>query len=399
MRVLVAQLGARRHYAVPRALSEVGSLELLFTDASRHTFPWRQIALLVDADNLPRFLSSSLRRRIDDVPADRIRGFWLYAVSGRLWDRLRPRESKVDFWVRRNRRFAQLVCSRSWQATDTVYAFNGAALEIFQLARRRGLRCLLDQTAAPWRYNTMLLRKEIERWPDWENSPADLDRSGAMIEREEAEWELADTIICGSDFVVEQVGAVGGPAEKCRVVRYPTPALRMSCKPHRKGNAELPIRVLFVGTLQLRKGIQYFYEAARQLGGKRFQFRAVGESALTVSAHQKLSGVAEVTGRVSRPEVAKHLDWADLFVLPTLSEGSANVCHEAIAAGLPVLTTRAAGIEVSSGPVRLMDADSLAAELPSMEPCANSTWSVENRRLSEYGKELVELDATAVSSA
>ncbi len=38
-----------------------------------------------------------------------------------------------------------------------------------------------------------------------------------------------------------------------------------------------------------------------------------------------------------------HYEWADVFVLPTISEGSANVCYEALNAGLPVVTTTNAG--------------------------------------------------------
>ena len=47
--------------------------------------------------------------------------------------------------------------------------------------------------------------------------------------------------------------------------------------------------------------------------------------------------------------MARHYGWADALVLPTLSEGSANVCHEARAAGLPVITTPNAGSPIRHG--------------------------------------------------
>ena len=55
---------------------------------------------------------------------------------------------------------------------------------------------------------------------------------------------------------------------------------------------------------------------------------------------------------------------ADIFVLPTLAEGSATIVHEALAVGLPVVTTRSAGSVVTHGLEGLIvaerDSDALA---------------------------------------
>jgi glycosyltransferase involved in cell wall biosynthesis len=47
--------------------------------------------------------------------------------------------------------------------------------------------------------------------------------------------------------------------------------------------------------------------------------------------------------------MAGHYRWADVFVLPSVCEGSATVCYEALAAGLPVITTPHAGSVVRDG--------------------------------------------------
>ena len=147
--------------------------------------------------------------------------FFLSTRLGAL--RARPGEPKASFWVRQNEAFGRAVARLDWGNADTAYAFNGAALEMFQRARAHGVRCVLDQTAAPWRYNTQLLGLEQARWPGWEDCPADMDAGGHMMAREEAEWELADQIVCGSPFVAEAIRSVGGPSGKCRVVPYPIP--------------------------------------------------------------------------------------------------------------------------------------------------------------------------------
>ena len=106
------------------------------------------------------------------------------------------------------------------------------------------------------------------------------------------------------------------------------------------------MRVLFVGTLQLRKGVQYLTEALRQLPSKFFEARFVGPNLLSDYVTRELSRDFELVGAVPRSEMSAHYQWADVFVLPTLSEGSANVCAEALAAGLPVITTPNAGSTV-----------------------------------------------------
>lgn len=243
-----------------------------------------------------------------------------------------------------NRAFGRAVARRNWRGADCVYAFNGAALEIFEEAQRRGVRCVLDQTAAPWRFNTLLLGSEREKWPGWEDSPADIDTAGEMIAREEAEWALADRIVCGSSFVVDAIRQVGGPTEKCVVVPYPIPSAEgMQGRPGRPFSG--PIRVLFAGTLQLRKGIQYVWDAARRLAGRGFEFRVIGPSHLSSRAEALVKEQVDWPGRVASSDVWQHYAWADVFLLPTLSEGSANVCWEALASGIPVVATAAAGLD------------------------------------------------------
>src|SRR5690606_26098982 len=157
---------------------------------------------------------------------------------------------------RRNAKFCRHVVRHGFGLADTVYAFNGAALEIFEAAKRKGLRTVLDQTAAPWRWNSRLLREERERWPGWEDRPAEIDESGRLSDREEAEWARADLIVCGSDFALAAVAAQGGPAQRCAVVAYPEIAARESVvRKARAGGQSDELRILFAGTLQLRKGV------------------------------------------------------------------------------------------------------------------------------------------------
>ena len=339
---------------MPRALAAAGCLDQVVTDACDTVAPWRYLATLPSRLR-PAPLRDLLGRHIPGVEANRTRGS-LRTVVATQWHRLRARSSdpRVDLWVRQNGTFARAVNAVDWRAAEVIYAFNGAALETFELARRRGLRCVLDQTAAPWSFNTERLRHEQARWPGWERQPDDIDPAGRMAERERAEWELADRIICGSSFVADAVAAAGGPRESAVSSPYPLPPAPPQAVTH-KTRAGRRLRVLFVGTLQLRKGIQYLWDAAAVSRPTRHEFRAVGRSRLEPEAEARVRGRMDWTGRVERSAVWPHYAWADVFVLPTISEGSANVCWEALASGVPVITTPAAGADAAT--VRLAQPD------------------------------------------
>lgn len=66
-----------------------------------------------------------------------------------------------------------------------------------------------------------------------------------MVAREEAEWELADRIIYGSEFVVNAMADIGGPITKCVVVDYPTAVLVDRASAEQEDHSrDGPLRVL-----------------------------------------------------------------------------------------------------------------------------------------------------------
>lgn len=368
MTVLVAQLGARRHYAAPRALYAAGMLEGLVTDLCADGAPWRQMRAVLPARARLGPLKRILGRDGTGLPPRMIRNLDGFALSPAL--RPRQGEAKTDHWARRNAAFGRAVVKAGFGRADTAYGFNAAALEIFEAARARGLATILDQTAAPWRFNAALLQAEAHAFPDWEAAPAEIDVSRRLAEREEAEWSLADMIVCGSAFAADAVAACGGPRDRCVVIPYAghVPAPDATHADMVAGERTDPAaRVLFAGALQLRKGVQYLVQAMEALADTQIQFRLAGKSMLSDKALSHLTGRAEWVGAVPRAGMSAQYRWADIFVLPTLSEGSANVVYEAMSAGLAVITTPNAGSIVRDGVTGLIvparDAAALAASI------------------------------------
>jgi glycosyltransferase involved in cell wall biosynthesis len=57
----------------------------------------------------------------------------------------------------------------------------------------------------------------------------------------------------------------------------------------------------------------------------------------------------QVLGPIPRSEIVDQFAWADVFLLPSICEGSATVTYEALACGLPVVCTPNTGSVVRDG--------------------------------------------------
>lgn len=348
MRIVVAQLGARRHYAIPAMLSRAGLLERLETDLCADWLPLRLLSALLPGRWRPAPVRRLLGRRVADVPSARIHcapGFACRRLLAARRDR--TPDDRYRSWVAANREFCQRVAARSFGDADTVYVFNGAGLEVLERARRLGLRTVVEQTSAPVEIEEALLAEERRRWPGWEFDGASRSAWQPMADRERAEWELADVILCGSDYVYDGIEQAGGPASRAAVVPYGVPPEMLQPPLPRTADGEL--HVLFAGTICLRKGIPYLLEAAQRLCSSRIRFRAVGPVSIADAAAREVRALVDLPGAVPRSAMRQQYAWADVFVMPSISEGSANVCYEALGCGLPVITTHNAGSVVRDG--------------------------------------------------
>jgi len=342
---LVAQIGARMHYAVPRLLHQAGRLEHLYTDSCAAK-GWPRTLNLLPAS----FCSAGMRRLLGrtplGVPRSRITAFTAFGCeyARRLTRAATPSDTTaVLLWA--GRTFCKKVIARWLGEAATVYAFNNAALELLQHAGKCGRVAVMEQTIAPKRIECDWLRGEHEKFPDWEPAPAQDRFLDEFIVREADEWRAADVIVCGSEFVRAGIAQCGGPVHRCKVVPYGVDSsFRTTDRAPRHG----PLRVLTVGAIGLRKGSPYVLAAARQLRHGAI-FRMVGQIAARPEAVARLRGAVQLIGPVPRSEMLAHFQWADVFLLPSLCEGSATVAYEALACGLPVIATPNTGTVVRDG--------------------------------------------------
>jgi glycosyltransferase involved in cell wall biosynthesis len=385
------------HYAIPRILYRVGMLARFYTDICAAK-GWPRLLSAVPPALRPPSLRRVLGRVPGGLPRDRITAFSSFGLEyvRRLVAAVTPAEATAThLWA--GRTFCELILSTGLDGASGVYTFNSAGLELLEAARERGFAGVMEQTIAPKQVEDALLAEEHARFPGWEAPPGANPYAGEFSTRERNEWSNAGLILCGSDFVREGIAEAGGPAHKCAVVPYggdfPPP-------PAREPLRNRPLRALFVGSVSLRKGAPYLLQAAARLGSA-WQVRAVGPIQVTEPAAAELRRHLELTGPVPRSEVCRHFDWASVFVFPSICEGSATVCYEALAAGLPVITTPNAGSVVRDGvdgfivPIRNPEAIAEKLELLARDRellawmSANALARSREFTLEKYGERLV----------
>jgi len=349
-KIIVAQLGARRHYQQPLLFQKWGMLDSFYTDfyAGNNIF-LNSLRKHQIYQNLPSLLKKGLDRYEPELEKAKIFHFPLLAYrNARQRKNSSPQEIE-GLLIEVAKKFNRKIIKNGLGNVNVVYGFNGASIELFEFAKRNGIRCILDQVIAERSLLHKLLLEEEEYWHDWSVTPFRVDnKSLELMEREQREQELADNIICGSDFVKNSLIARGINSEKISVVAIgrlkDNQSQQNNIKRQTPQQRRNGLRILFAGAVGLRKGIPYLLEALQKIKGKiPFNCKVVGR--LEIKSHyiEKYSDICEFTGLVPRSKMTELYSWADVFVLPSICEGSAMVTYEALSWGLPVITTPNSG--------------------------------------------------------
>jgi glycosyltransferase involved in cell wall biosynthesis len=222
---------------------------------------------------------------------------------------------------------------------ERVYAFTQVGLEALEWAKARGLPTTLDNPNGHIRGFARVYHAEWAKWVGgrYRGHPTD-----AMVERVEREYELADRIRVSSTWARESMIRHGVAAAKVTVCPQPVDLGRFR-PPPAPGAPSGPLRVVFVGSLDLRKGFVYLLRAARAVGPDRVRVELVGGTGERGSKRLLAAERAglDVEVRPGDPVPAYHR--AELFVLPSLEDGFGFVAAEAMACGLPVVVTDQCG--------------------------------------------------------
>ena len=220
-----------------------------------------------------------------------------------------------------------------------VYAYEDGAVDTFREARRRHLPVLYDLPIGYWRAARDFLVEEAEREPEWASTLIGNDDSPAKTARKDEELALADTVYVASSFTLKTLASAPAFRAKVEVIPYGAPPRLAGAPLRTQRDGSGPLRAIFVGSLGQRKGLSYLFHACRALG-KSVSLTVIGTPPLQScpALERELQQVRWIPS-CPHAQVLAEMAAHDVFVFPSLFEGFGLVLLEAMAMGLPIITT------------------------------------------------------------
>jgi len=317
-----------------------------------------------------------LRRRHDPaIPAALVRPTYAYDVALRVENRLasggRPAlarglaRSRTRAFDRATRR--QVERDRP----DALFAFSDVGSgEALPRCRDLGIPVILSMVHGEVREEREVIAREAEAVPDFER----LYLGDGVLDRGQLDWlharrlrdvELADRVLVPSEHIAGQLVRHGTPRGRVRVVPYAADVRRFRPDPGKRHGPACTF--LFAGGISLRKGVHHLLAAWQRVRRPGWRLVFLGAPPRDPGPLAGGLGGVELLGRLPHDEVAAVMAAADVFVFPSLFEGSAVVTYEALACGLPCVVTPNAGSVVRDGVEGFLtpagDVDALASRM------------------------------------
>jgi glycosyltransferase involved in cell wall biosynthesis len=346
--VVVVHPAKQHAYETALALQKAGRLREFITGFyyKRDTFPYSLIAYL-PASSRAAALEELQKRFEPALDVDLIRS-WPYAEA---LSRTVGRISWIDYLSRGYSAYPFINWTSDWYARRAVsamrpkpaavYGFSGAALQLFTRARQLGIPTIYD---VPNMFDT----RDINR-REYETLGLTRSMVPTTVARVRGELALADWVITPSETAGESVRRAGFAGRGIHVI--PFGADTSVFMPAAEARPPGPIRVVFAGRLAVLKGLHYLLAAWRRAGldAELILAGPPGEPEFVALMRQQYAGQFVEAGNLTRSALAALFASADLFVLPSLAEGSALVTYQALASGLPCIVTPEAGSVVRDG--------------------------------------------------
>lgn len=241
----------------------------------------------------------------------------------------------LDRWA--HERFDGAVARRlsGYSGVRLVHAWEGVAEATFDAAKAVGMGRVLDVTSSFERNHRVIVEEGGRPQPD------------DLVRRIGRERRSADYLFAPSEFVVQGLVENGVPSDRIILIPYGADTSRFQPLSARE---DRPFRCLFAGLIGLRKGVRYLLDAWRELDLPDAELVLLG--AVGPHGEQLLRGLdpgVRWVNHVPYHELHRWFQESDVFVFPSLSEGSAMVTYLAMATGLPVVTTLNSGSVVRDG--------------------------------------------------
>ena len=337
-KILITHPGKQYVHHLLKAL-EVYNINYVFYTSFLYNpkkFPFTLIALL------PKFIRTKVekelkKRAFSELDNSKIFQYPWFEILREIGDKFLSENTKDELLYKRN------IIHDKWVAKKLkhinpymVIGYEESSYYTFKKARELGITTVLDLAQIHY--------KEIENisntFPFFKKAFANTSLRKKINFIKENELKNTDYIICLSSFAEESLLKNG--FDKNRIFIANLGADTSKFIPKKEYNNESTLKLIFVGTLFRRKGVDILLEAVKQLH-KNIHLYLIGPMGDSESDLKKYEGEFTRVSFVHHEELNNYLNKADVFVLPSYLDSWGMVVTEAMACGLPVIVTNNTG--------------------------------------------------------
>jgi starch synthase len=297
--------------------------------------PYRLAEYLESRGQLERIVSPMPRFRLEPLalPAHRlctfpVQGYVNYVLARMPYFRgVTPRQRWISNWFDRSTSAVLGDC-------DIFNGYCSTSLYSINVARERGAKTVLTTGSAHIAFQRELMEAEYRK-----HGVVHTVTDPSIVEKGVQEYAEADHVVVSSEFARQTMIANKVPGAKISVVHEPlTRRFELFAKD------DGVFRVIAVGRLEFRKGVQYLLEAMKRLRLPNAELVLIGGVQEEIKATlNDYEGWYRLGGRVSNRELGRQYCQSSVFVLPSVEDGWGHVTLEAMSCGLPVIVSRNAG--------------------------------------------------------
>jgi glycosyltransferase involved in cell wall biosynthesis len=225
-------------------------------------------------------------------------------------------------------------------SVSAIHSYEDCSLWQFNEAQRLGKSCIYDMPIGYYALRERIISELELKYVDWMRSRRSADQVSTRQKRQE--MELADLVLVPSKFVADSIQEYH--ANK-RIALAPFGVDLDNWPLRTEQRSEGIMTFVYAGQCSVYKGIPLLLLAWEAAGLKGARLQLIGKWQLAETKKRELPSCCTWIGPVGSEELSRLYRRADVFVFPSNFEGFGLVVTEALASGLPVLTTQGRGAD------------------------------------------------------